>query len=130
MKPFSILLTLLILCVPALAADVDGKWTGNITMPTGDVPVQFILKADGEKLTGSTLGIDGSEVKISDGKVTADGKSISFKVTLDFGGMPFEINYKGVVSPAEIKMTAEVLGMPLDFALKKASEAAAAPAAK
>src|SRR6185503_14814561 len=112
---------------PALAADVDGKWTGSIATPNGDTPVGFTFKADGEKLTGSTMGLDGTDVAISEGKV--DGKNISFKVALDFGGMPFVLDYKGVVSPTEIKMTIDFAGMPFEFLLKKApATPAAAPA--
>ena len=132
MRVFAIsamLVMMFALCVPAFAADVDGKWTGNITTPGGDFPVSFTLKADGEKLTGTTTGIDGAEVPITDGKI--DGNNITFKVTLDFGGMPFVLNYKGVVSPTELKITGEAAGMPFEVLLKKAAAApAAAPAAK
>lgn len=131
MRFFTILATMLVLCVSTFAADVDGKWAGTVASPTGDLPVAFTFKADGEKLTGSTMGFDGTDVAISDGKV--DGKNISFKVTFDFGGMPFVLDYKGVVSPTEIKVTAEVAGMPLEFVLKKAATptpASAAPAGK
>ena len=108
---------LLAVSVPVLAADVDGKWTGTIQGPGGDMPVSFTFKADADKLTGTTLGIDGSEVPIKEGKI--DGKNITFKVVLDFGGMPFEINYKGVVSPTETKLTAEFFGMPFEMTVKK-----------
>ena len=129
MRFVATLMMMLILCVPVFAADVDGKWTGNISSPAGDLPVSFTLKADGEKLTGTTTSFDGSEVAISDGKI--DGKNISFKVTLDFAGMPFVLDYKGVVSPTELKVTGEALGMPFEIILKKAAAAPApAPAAK
>jgi len=52
----------------------------------------FNFKADGAMLTGSTLGFDGAEVPIKDGKI--DGNNISFTVTFDFGGMPFVLSYK------------------------------------
>jgi len=122
----------LVLAVPLFAADVDGKWTGNVATPTGDLAVAFTFKADGEKLTGTTTGFDGSDVAISDGKVTDGGKNITFKVTFDFGGMPFVLNYKGVVSPAEIKLTGDAAGMPFELMLKKApaTPATPAPAAK
>ena len=127
MKVFALVTLTLLLSVPLFAADVDGKWTGNIATPNGEVPVGFTFKADGEKLTGSTMGFDGSEVPISEGKV--DGKNITFKVSFDFGGMPFVLNYKGVVSPAEIKLTGEAAGMPFEMLLKKAP-ATPMPAAK
>ena len=129
MRFVALVTTILVLALPVFAADVDGKWTGNVATPNGDLPVNFTFKADGEKLTGSTMGFDGSDVAISDGKV--DGKNITFKITFDLGGMPFVLNYKGVVAPAEIKLTAEAAGMPmpLEVVLKKAP-ATPAPAAK
>src|SRR5688572_18501796 len=124
MRLFTILIMMLALSVSAFAADVDGKWAGTVATPNGDLPVAFTCKPDGEKLTGTTMGFDGTDVAISEGKV--DGKNISFKVTFDFGGMPFELNYKGVVSPTEIKITGEAAGMPFEFVVKKAPPAAPA----
>ena len=49
-----------------------------------------------------------------------DGNNISFKVTFDFGGMAIDLSYKGVVSPTEIKMTGDFMGMPFEFTVKKA----------
>ena len=126
MRVLFVALMMFIVSVPAFAADVDGKWVGNVATPGGEVPVNFTFKADGAKLTGSTLGFDGMEVPISDGKV--DGKTITFKVSFDFGGMPFVLDYKGIVSPAEIKLTGEAAGMPFELLLKKAPTTA--PAAK
>jgi len=103
--------------LPAMAADVDGKWSGSITTPNGDVTVGFTFKADGTMLTGTTTGIDGMDVPIRNGKI--EGSNISFVVSLDFGGMPFDLSYKGVVSSAEIKMTADFMGMPFEFVVKK-----------
>ena len=129
MRFVAILMIMFALCVPVFAADVDGKWTGNISSPAGDLPVAFTFKADGAKLTGTTSSFDGSEVAITDGKI--DGQNITFKVTLDFGGMPFILDYKGVVSPTELKITGEALGMPFEVLLKKAAAAPVpAPAAK
>src|SRR5215469_11290509 len=93
----------MLLATAAFAADVDGKWSGSMATPNGDVPVGFTFKADGAMLNGSTMGPDGMEVKIKDGKV--DGSNISFTITLDFQGMPFTMNYKGVVAKDEIKFT-------------------------
>jgi hypothetical protein len=127
MKFAAILLTMFVLAAPAFAADVDGKWTGSVNTGNGELAVNFTFKADAAKLTGTTTGIDGSDVAIADGKI--DGQNITFKVTLDFGGMPFVLNYKGVVSPAEIKLTAtnDLMPMPFEIVLKKAP--AAPPAA-
>lgn len=112
-----LVLGLVLLAVPAFAADVDGKWAGTVSTPMGDLPVAYEFKADGATLTGTTLGIDGGQVAIKDGKV--DGNNISFSVTLDFGGMPLELTYKGVVSPTEIKITGDFMGMPFEFTVTK-----------
>ena len=109
----------ILLAMPALAADVDGKWTGSMTTPQGDVPINFTFMADGAMLNGSTTGPDGSETKIADGMI--DGENISFNVTLDFGGMPFTMNYKGVVAGDTIKLTLTVFDMPLELTVKKTS---------
>jgi len=117
MKKFALLLLVLLYAVPARAADVDGKWSGNISTPNGDVMLGFEFKSDGAMLTGSQTGPDGTPVPIKNGKV--EGNKITFLVSLDFGGMPFDLNYSGQVSPTEIKMTADFAGMPFEFVVKK-----------
>jgi hypothetical protein len=112
-----LLIIALLLAGSVFAADVDGKWAGRMSTPNGDMPVAFTFKADGAKLTGTTAGLDGADVKIADGKV--DGNKISFTVTFDFGGMDIVLSYKGVVTKDEIKFDIEVMGMPLDVTVKR-----------
>lgn len=119
MKLRSIAIAFVLLAGSCFAHDVDGKWTGTMSTPNGDVPVNFTFKADGPALTGSTAGPDGMEVKIAEGKV--DGNNISFSITFDFGGMPFTLNYKGVVAKDQIKFTIDIAGMPFDLTVKKAA---------
>ena len=119
MKFRAIAIGLLLAAASCFAADVDGKWTGTMSTPNGDIPVNFTFKADGAMLDGSTMGLDGSEVKIQNGKV--DGQKITFSVTFDFGGMPFTLNYAGAVDKDQIKFTIDVMGMPLDLVVKRAS---------
>jgi opacity protein-like surface antigen len=109
---------LMLVAVPARAADVDGKWTGSLDTPMGTVPVGFSFKADGASLSGTTTGPDGSEIAIKNGKV--DGNKISFVVSIDFGGMAFDLNYTGEVKGDSVEMTMEVMGMPFSFVVKKA----------
>jgi len=45
----------------------------------------------------------------------------SDNVTLDFGGMPFTMKYKGVVSASEIKFTIDIFGMPVELLVKKST---------
>ena len=118
MRFFVILTAALLFATPAFAADVDRKWAGSMSTPGGDFTVGFSFKADGPALSGTTTGPDGAEIPIKNGKV--EGGNISFDVTLDFGGMPFTIYYKGVVSSGQIKIVADAMGMPFEFVLKKA----------
>lgn len=118
MRLAAVVLAAILVATPAFAHDVDGKWSGVVSTDMGDLPVQFEFKADGAALAGTTLGFDGMPLQIKNGRV--DGASVSFSVTFDFGGMPFEITYKGAVSAAEIKMTADAAGMPISFVVKKA----------
>ena len=53
MKFYTALAALALLAVPAFAADVDGKWSGSMSTPMGDIPVGFTFKADGATLAGS-----------------------------------------------------------------------------
>jgi len=117
MRMGALILGLLLLAAPAFAADVDGKWTGTMSTPGGDFPLTFTFKADGAKLTGSMTGMDGMEIPITNGKV--DGNQISYTVTIDFGGMALEMIYKGVVTPAEIKLDMSVFDMPFQLVVKK-----------
>jgi hypothetical protein len=118
-KIAALVLSVLLLAAPAFAADVDGKWSGSIDTPNGPVNVFFDFKADGAMLTGTTVGPDNAPVPIKNGKI--EGSNISFSVSLDFGGMPVEINYKGVVAPAEIKITGDFMGQTFQLSVKKAS---------
>lgn len=115
----SLLSVLLLAAAPVFAADVDGDWAGSMATPNGDIPVSFTFMADGTMLNGSTSGPDGNAVAISDGMV--DGDTISFSVTFDFNGMPFTMNYKGVVAGEQIKFTIDIFGMPVELTVKKAT---------
>lgn len=119
MKYLAIAFGILLIATTAFAADVDGKWTGTMATPNGDVPVNFTFQADGAALNGSTMAPDGMEIKIANGKV--DGSNISFSLTFDFGGMPFTLNYKGVVAKDQINFTIDIMGMPFDLVVKRAS---------
>ena len=56
-KVYAIVVGLMLLAAPAFAADVDGKWSGTVSTPMGDIPVAYEFKAEGTMLTGTTLGI-------------------------------------------------------------------------
>jgi len=85
----------------------------------GPVQMGFTLKADGATLSGTSTGPDGAELAIKSGKI--DGNKISFVVSIDFGGMAFDLNYTGIVSADNIQMTLDFMGMPMPFTVKKAN---------
>ncbi len=103
---------------PAFAADVDGTWTGELATATGNVPITFVFKADGSTLTGHMLDMDRAEIPIDNGLI--DGDTISYTVTLDFGGTPLEIIYNGVVAATDIQLSGSVFDRPFELTVKKA----------
>jgi len=117
MKTFVTLLVILLLATPALAAEVDGNWSGSVSTGNGDLPINFSFKAEGTVLKGSMTGPDGTPFEISDGKI--DGKNLTFSVTLNFNGNSFALAYKGVLDGEQIKMTSDFQGMPFEFVVKK-----------
>lgn len=114
-------LMLLVAVTMAMAADVTGKWTGEVQGRQGNPrPVTFNLKADGDKLTGNSVGPQGREMAISDGKIAGD--DISFTVTQEFQGNSVKLTYTGKVAGDEIKMkqTREGSDRTSEFTLKRA----------
>jgi hypothetical protein len=119
--------------VTALAADFNGKWTGDVPGRNGNTQtITFDFHVDGATLTGKVSTPRG-DVDISNGKV--DGDNISFDQVLNFNGNSFTISYKGTADGADsIKFTRTFGGgdrPPQDFVAKRvpAEAAPAAPAA-
>jgi hypothetical protein len=117
MKIGALLLAVLLCAAPAFAADIDGKWSGSLETPNGPVELAFTFKAEGATLTGTTSGPDGTTIAIKNGKI--EGNKVSFLVSIDFGGMPLDLNYTGVVTPEQLKLTMDFAGMPLEIVAKK-----------
>jgi len=103
------------------AADVTGKWTAQVQGQGGQTREQtFNFKADGEKLTGTTSGMQG-DVEILDGKLKGD--ELSFNVKMSFQGNDVKMNYKGKLAGDEIKFTRQREGSdrpPTEFTAKRA----------
>jgi len=71
----------------AAITDLTGKWKGSIITGNGEeVPLTYIFKVDGDKLTG-VIQTPQDDLKIYDGKITSD-KEFAFKV--DVNGDPVE----------------------------------------
>lgn len=76
------LICLLAVAACACAADVTGKWTGNVsvTNPQGEVEnhaIAFQLRQSGNDLTGA-LASEGRDSPITNGKV--EGPAVTFQV--------------------------------------------------
>ena len=119
MKIATITFVFLLIASPLIASadGVDGKWSGAVATPNGDLPVGFDFKADGATLTGSMIGPDGSPAPIANGKI--DGNNLTFTVDLNFNGNTFSLSYKGVLDGAQIKMSSEFQGQVFEFVVKK-----------
>lgn len=116
---------LLTIGVAAFAADIDGIWTGQIQGPQGSMDITIVLKADGEKLTG-TYSSQLGDASIKEGSIKGD--AVAFKVDREFNGTKFTIAYKGKLAGDELKLTRTIEGdfpggqspPPMDFTVKRA----------
>lgn len=104
------------------AADVTGKWTGQVPGRGGETQdTTFNFKVSGSTLTGNMVNPRG-ETAISDGKV--DGDNLSFSVSLSFGGNDIKLLFKGKVTGNEIKFTRQRdggQGQVQEFTAKRAA---------
>jgi hypothetical protein len=94
-------------------ADVTGRWTG---MVMGQFEVSYDFKQEGEVLTGSTIGPDGTKMDITNGSVK--GEDVAF--TLNFNGTPMPIT--GKVKENVMSLSFAMDGNPIAFELKKAEK--------
>jgi hypothetical protein len=106
-------LLLLLLAVPMIAAEIDGKWTTTVDGMDGNkMELTYIFKADGTKLTGNVTSPMG-EMKITEGKI--EGSNLQFTVSSE----QFSISSKGTLSGDEIKLTSDVMGNASTSVLKR-----------
>jgi hypothetical protein len=100
-----LIVSVALLClVPALAADISGKWVTVINTGIGEMNYTFDLKVEGEKLTGKavmSMGSNSSESVLTEGSVKGD--EISFVETLKVQGQELRCEYKGKISGDEIR---------------------------
>ena len=78
-RMFAYCLLLALMAVTAAAADVTGRWTGNLAVDNND-PESFtlILKQEGAAIAGSVGATDGDQVAVTTGKI--DGNKITLEV--------------------------------------------------
>jgi autotransporter translocation and assembly factor TamB len=86
------------LSLTAFAADVTGNWKASLETPNGSMEFTYVLKADGNTVTG-TIQSQMGDMKIDEGKI--DGDKISFSVTVENMG---KISYNGTVKGDEMTL--------------------------
>ena len=105
-----LLASVALLClVPALAADISGKWISTISTGIGAMNYTFDFKVEGGKLTGKavmSMGDNASESVLTEGSVNGD--EISFVETLKVQGQELRCEYKGKISGDEIQGSRQV----------------------
>ena len=101
-----------------LAADINGKWTGESDQGPS---VTLTFQTDHDKLTGTILNLEGKELPIADGKLNGD--NLSFSVTAEWQGEPIKLVATGKVAGAQIQLHigTEDGGWGTDAALKRAT---------
>jgi hypothetical protein len=95
--------------IPALAANISGKWTTVINTAIGEMHYTFDFKAEGEKLTGKavmSMGGDSNESPLTEGSIRGD--EISFVEMLKVQGQELRCEYKGKISGDEIHASRKV----------------------
>jgi hypothetical protein len=106
------------LCLAAAAADISGKWTAQVPGRQGVRDTTFVLKADGDKLTG-TMNVEGQETPLVNGKVAGD--TITFETTVERGGNTIKQTYTGKMAGNEIQFKREGgRGPAREFTAKRA----------
>lgn len=114
------LLAMLCITFAASAADVTGKWTGEITTGRGPQPFNLELKQSGMALTGAITGGRGGDVPIMEGKVEGDTITFSTSTPGRDGGPPNVQKYTGKITADGISFTREGGRGPVMFTVKKA----------
>jgi len=98
-------LATMLLALPALAAGIDGSWHASVDGgPAGPVELQFDLKAEGEKLTGTLTAPMRPATPISDGVVKGEDVSFSLAFSMMEGAPPLVIHYTGKLKGDELNL--------------------------
>ena len=101
------------------AADIDGKWKGEVQTDNGAMALTLDLKADGENLTGTMTSHIG-ESAIKEGKIKGD--EASWMIVVERNGNELRIRNKAKLSGKEMKVTISVEGrdIVMEYTAKKA----------
>ena len=92
--------------LPALAADIDGKWNASVDGgPAGPIELTFDFKAEGEKLNGNmSMAMLPAPAPIADGTIKGDAVSFKLALAVMEGAPPLVITYTGKLKGDELVM--------------------------
>src|ERR1051325_3014316 len=130
MKTPITLLSLALLSLSALAADVTGTWKAEFDTQRGLQKYTFTLKQDGASVTGkANVEREGEkrEAELKEGKV--EGDTVTFVEPLKIQDNEIRITYTGKISDNEIKFTRKVGDFGSSEATAKREGSAQNPAA-
>jgi len=96
---------LVVLALPARAADIAGKWSASFETQVGVQNYTYTFKVEGGKLTGTAESQFGKS-EITEG--TVKGDEIAFVENLNYQGNALRVEYQGKISGDEIKFTRKV----------------------
>jgi hypothetical protein len=100
----------------AMIADLNGKWSGSLNGPDGNTTqVDYVLKADGSKLTGTATSAFGTGT-IENGKIT--DKEITFNLSINGMDLP----HKGTLFTDSIALAIDYNGTQMHVGLKRAAK--------
>ena len=103
-KPFTLLLLLSLVSLAAYAADVTGTWNAKVDLGGQGGSPTFVLKQDGEKVTGTYTGA------LGDAPLTGSVKG--GRISFDFDIQGGKIHYEGTLNDGatEMKGTCDYAG--------------------
>jgi hypothetical protein len=100
-----LLIAFLAATIVVLAADPSGKWSGQITPSNGEevLPAFLILKADGDKLSGSGGPDQAEQHPMENGRIVGD--RLIFAVPAGKGTLHFDVIVNGdeITGKVELK---------------------------
>lgn len=106
-----------LICIAAVIADLNGTWTGTLTVPDGrQYPLNYTFKIEGDTLTGIASSQRGS-VDLANGHVNGDSLTFSIAVNgedainrgkyySDGDSISLNIDYKGMAMHSTLKRAA------------------------
>jgi hypothetical protein len=115
------ILALGLLALPILVlaqASVNGTWTGEVQGGRGAQMVTLNLKADGNKLTGTSAGGRGGDIPIENGTIM--GNMLKFTTKQMGRGGEVTLTWTGTLKGDEIAFSRVAEGgQPVEFTLKR-----------